>query len=230
MLTGATYRLLVLFDDTDRWTFTNLCQAAGYPTELGAYYIRRLIKDGYLQSVARGEYAITPKGSLRITITNGTHVAVPRPRLIVVLVPERGREYVVLRRKIQPFIGKYEWPGGAIEFGESLPVAADRMVARYFDRPYTPTFVGFFRKTERYDGSVFDDKLLAVYRVQIPAAHEVQRQSHTGMLECYSKAQLRTLPQAPQNLLHLHAYATAKTPQPYAEYTYELSPEDFLGE
>jgi len=42
MIQGAAFRVLACFHDQDVRSFTDICERAGYPTDLGGYYLRPL--------------------------------------------------------------------------------------------------------------------------------------------------------------------------------------------
>ena len=64
---------------------------AGYGTDLGGYYLRTLVRDGFLKKIERGQYSITIAGKHELAVTNnGSHVFVVRPRLAVLRVAHQG--------------------------------------------------------------------------------------------------------------------------------------------
>jgi hypothetical protein len=74
MIQGAAFRVLGCFYSRDVRSFAELCQEAGYPTDLGGYYIRQLIKGGYIEKAERGQYRLLAKGKQELAISYGKHM------------------------------------------------------------------------------------------------------------------------------------------------------------
>lgn len=212
MLTGVTHKLLLSFNTSDTWSLAELCRQTGYTPDLGTYYVKQLVKDGYLERISRGVYKITLKGAITLNRTKVDQLYVLRPRIVSVLVASQGDKYVVVRRKIQPYIGKAEWPAGAYELGESRPDAARRMCIRHTGYAGVPEYVGSFRQVETYNGEVVDDKILIVHTVQVPVSHILKTVSDTGTIELYTKEAMASIPHASQSLMDVFEFAMSKQP------------------
>jgi 8-oxo-dGTP pyrophosphatase MutT (NUDIX family) len=223
MIQAASYRLLNCFMLEEMISFSELCDRVGYPTDLGGYYIRGLVSQGYLDKTGRGQYTITPKGKQQVARAVGVRPFAARPRFLVLLIVRRGDEYVVLRRSRQPFIGRAEWPAGAIELGEPTPEAATRILRERLGVAAVPVFRNFFRRTDFYGGEVFDDKLFTAYEVALPA-DAVLQPGEIGELECVTLEGLQTITRPARSLTDI-----LKSELPYAERTYELTVDDLAN-
>lgn len=94
------------------------------PKELEAnlfmYHVKQLMKMGYVQKAASG-YELAPLG---LTYVDGlsTTDSKPRkqPKVISILVLQNTQgEWLLGRRKLQPYIGRLMFPSGKQHFGES---------------------------------------------------------------------------------------------------------------
>ena len=128
MIQGAAFRVLAGFYDSDSRNFADLCNRAGYPTDLGGYYIRHLLSGGYIEKAGRGQYRILPKGKQQLALIYGKQSLASRLRVSVAIVARQEGRLAVMRRKVQPFIGAVEWPAGAVNAGEEIQVAARRIL------------------------------------------------------------------------------------------------------
>jgi hypothetical protein len=226
MIQGAAFRVLACFYDQDSRSFVDICERAGYPTDLGGYYLRQLIAGEYIQKVDRGNYTVTTKGKQQLAFHYGKHFFAPHPRLMVAIIAKHADSYIVLQRSVQPFLDTYEWPAGTVAMGESLPDAVQRLALRRLGFSSEATFCGFFRRTDNYDDSVFDDKLFAVYTCTMPSDATIKDIANTGVITLQTRAQLDTLARPSKSLLDILAFAE-QPDVPLAEHAYDLVAADF---
>lgn len=197
-------------------------------TDLGGYYIRGLVKSGFLVKSGRGEYTLTHKGKRQLATSYGHSVFIDRPRLCAMIVAKQGDEYAVMERTRQPFIGAVEWPAGGVLSGESMPAAARRILADRLGIVGEPTPAGTFRRIDLYKDSVFDDKLFVVHTFEIPAGKPTQPGSLTGNNFLYNEKQLQKLGNPSKSLLDILAFV--KKGGGMEEFTYQISPDDLYSE
>jgi len=224
MVQGAAFRILACFYDVEVGGFAELCAKAGYPTDLGGYYIRQLIAGGYLEKIDRGQYQVLPKGKQEIARRYGRKLTELQPRLAVLLVARQNESYVVMRRKKQPFIDTAEWPAGMVGGGETVDEAAQRIAKIRLGVAVQPSLKGLFRRIDRYDGSLFDDKIFAVFTCDIAAGTSVKDVSDTGENKLYTAATLQTVEKPSRALLDIWRFSEGG--EPYAEYGYDLAVAD----
>lgn len=222
MLNSVTHNILLCFNNKDVWKLADLCRHIEYNPDHATYYIKLLMKDGYLEQIARGQYRITLKGSVQLNKTKVTKLHVWRPRPVVIIVAKKGDDYILLRRKIQPFINRVEWPAGAIELGEPMTVAAERMTTRHLGRKYKTTFVGFFRQIETSNSEIVDDKLLAIHAAQIPKNDLLKTESDTGFIELHNIKNIPLIQGASSSLVDI--YQAAISQSLYEEHIYSIAP------
>lgn len=225
MIQGAAFRILACFYNTDTRSFVEICESAGYPTDLGGYYIRQLVRGGYLEKINRGQYALLPKGKQELAFNYGKRMFAPRPRLMVLLVARRGPQLVLTRRTTQPFIGTAEWPAGAVGAGEKMQEAAVRMLRERVGCAGTPQLVGFFRRVDLYGDTLFDDKLFAVHVVDIQESTTINEQSQTGQIIMCGEADLPNIAKPAKSLLDIYHYSQSSTVG-LEEHTYSLVAAD----
>lgn len=224
MIQGAAFRVLAGFYDSDSRNFADLCERAGYPTDLGGYYIRQLVKGKYLEKTERGHYHILPKGKQELAFSYGKRLLELKPRLSVLIVVRQASAYLAIRRKVQPFIGVVEWPAGIVFAGETMDTAAKRVLQARFEVMTTPEFHGFFRRTDMYGDMVFDDKLFAIFTCNIPETAQPAAENSLGDTIVLSPETLQTLSNPSRALLDVLAFT--KSPVSLQERTYELTAGD----
>jgi hypothetical protein len=226
MLQGAAFRILACYYNQDLLNFVDLCESAGYPTDLGGYYIRQLVKGGYIGKEERGQYRILPKGKQHLAVYYGKQLFASRPRLAIVVVAKKGEAFIGLRRKVQPFVGVAEWPATAVEHGESLEAAAQRAIkSRLYDQERAVTLVGFFRRIDLYGNTVFDDKLFAVFTAALPDDAQLLLGGPTGDNILCTEQELYKLENPGKSLLDIFEYAKAGK-SGICERTYSLLASD----
>lgn len=230
MIQGSGMRVLECFLTQDTLNFAQLCKAAGYTTDLGGYYIRQLMRGGYLKKGDRGEYTILPKGKQELAQYYGTHRLVSRPRLVLLLVvASQGGRFVAMKRIRQPFINRVEWVAAAINGQETLAEAARRTAkVRLGVDNAEPQLVGFFRRIDMFKDSLFDDKLFAVHRLDLAEDTPVIPASEMGSLALYTQEELERLPTRSRALLDILRFVQ-KGGGTYEEHFYELDEAD-LGD
>lgn len=226
MIQASAYRILYCFLNNEVQSFSELCANAGYATDLGGYYIRQLLEGGYLEKQARGKYILTAKGKQQIAMADGKSPFVMRPRLVVLLVIRQGDTYLSIKRGRQPFIGTVEWPASAVQLGEPLAKAAERILQKRLHIKGVPKFRGFFRRSDFYvtEETPFDDKLFAVHTLTIPADTVVQADAPDELVAC-SVQEMSKLEHPAKSLLDIYQFLTGSG-SAYTEQRYILSKAD----
>lgn len=226
MLQGAALRILGCFYDSDRRGFSELCEGAGYPTDLGGYYIRQLVASGHIEKLERGQYGILPKGKQELAFRHGKSLFTPKPRLHVLLVARQKDTFIVLRRTVQPFMGSAEWLAGQVHWGESTQEAATRVLVRQVGHKGKLQFKGFFRRTDLYETSVFDDKLFAVYTALLADDAVLQPANKLGEIVPCTQAELAKINKPAKSLLDIFHYSQSSDSAPFKEQTYPITKTD----
>ena len=227
MIQVVEFRVLSCFFGQDSCRFAEICRRVGFPTDLGGYYIRRLVKSGSLTRSDRGIYTITYKGKQQLAGSYGREPIVIRPRLCAMIVAEQDGKFVALQRTRQPFIGAIEWPAGAIMHGENVSVAAKRILLERLGVSGTPSFVGMFRRIDMYNNAVFDDKLFALHTYKLPAAAMPQKEGFVGKTLLCSPDELLKLETPSKSLVDIFTFITSGASE-FIERTYQLQLEDLF--
>lgn len=84
------------------------------------YHLKQLISGGWVEKTEAG-YTLTPKGLMYVDGLSLTN-SLPRKQakiLSVIVLKNKKGEYLLARRKFQPFIGTLLFPGGKQHYGES---------------------------------------------------------------------------------------------------------------
>ncbi len=226
MLQMAAFRILAGFYDSDERSFVDLCASAGYPTDLGGYYIRQLIQGGYIQKVGRGRYAILPKGKQQVALKYHKPFFAPKPRFIVLLVVQQNDRYIVMRRKVQPFIGAAEWIAGEVQMGEQLTGAAERIAMARLGCSGAVRPVGLFRRIDHFDDFTFDDKIFAVHAVTLPASADITHANTWGEMLLLTELEVLAIERPSKSLLDIFRYTRLDNPPPFEEHSYTLQAAD----
>ncbi len=221
MVQNAGLRILRSFNNQNTRSFVELCKEAGYPTDLGGYYLRQLLQSNYLEKGERGLYILTPKGRRFLTITPGQKTQSVRPHVLV--VPQLDKSFVVLERNQQPFLNRKEWPATQIQAGESKDKALQRLLSERLAKATNVSFRGVFRRIDRYGGEIFDDKLFLVHSVILqdkPVSGVVN-----GVNLVVQETQLLELTYKSRSLLDIKNFLEPENH--YEERVYELDFADF---
>ena len=220
MVQKAGLRILNSFNNENSRNFVELCKEAGYPTDLGGYYLRQLVKSGYLDKGERGEYILSPKGRQYLA---SNHQASFTPRLHIMTVAAYKNDLVVLKRNQQPFLDVHEWPASAVSAAEIKAAALQRLLSERLSSAKSTDYVGVFRRIDMYDGELFDDKFFLVHKVELDQApiEEVINGINTRIEE----SRLESLKNKSRSLIDIYEFS--KNQHQYQEKTYELAYDDF---
>jgi len=228
LLFAGPFRILRAYAEADTLNFTELCNQASYPSDLGGYYIRQLVKDGFLKKTAHGQYTITALGKSYLAANlENTHQNI-LPRLILLFIARQHTSYITLRRQRQPYIGRLEWNGGKVRLGESIEHAKERILTERFGAVAPNILVGFFRRIDMFEEAVFDDKLFAVHEVDFSAVNLSLASNTQGQLISLSEHQLLSAEKLARSLLDILQWSKDDHHPVYIEHTYQLNSEDLM--
>lgn len=225
MARSKSLELLSCFYYKNTCSFIELCNTGGYSSDLGGYYIRQLMHDGYIEKVDRGQYQILPKGKRFLVANQNTLVTAPQARMSIALVLKQGDKYAVIRRTAQPFIDRIEWPTGSVKSGELLTDAADRVARERLGSPVDLQFHGFFRRVDVYEQDVFDDKLFAVHVGALPDDYVLRDHNKAGANCLLTSDQIHMAQLPSRSLVDIFTYTQAKLGN-YIEHRYDLDATD----
>lgn len=112
-----------LFLYADRLSFSQIEKAVGMRSNLLAYHLDRLIKEGILQKECQS-YRLTSMAERHIPLSSQHQSPLP----IILIAVTEGSQVLLLPRAKRPYKGHWSLPGGRIRTGESLEDAARRIV------------------------------------------------------------------------------------------------------
>lgn len=225
MAVSKALQLLSCFYYKNVCSFIELCNVGEYSSDLGGYYIRQLIHDGYIEKVDREQYQILPKGKHFLVANQNSLATPPQARMSIALVVRQGDKFVVTERAAQPFIGRVEWPTGSVKFGESLKDAASRIALARLGVSTPLLFHGFFRRIDMYEQDIFDDKLFAVHVALLASDEKVIDHNRAGLNKLYTAAELRESQLPSRSLIDIFEY-TLLDAGDYIERQYSLQAAD----
>lgn len=103
---------------------------SGVESNLFAYHLRLLMREGYVAKAPAGGYILQPKGKLYADQLGQDGLAPRMQAKIIVLLAIRDSrgQYILYRRNRQPFIGLMGFPYAKINLGERIADAADRQL------------------------------------------------------------------------------------------------------
>ncbi len=225
MALNKSLLLLSCFYYKNVCSFIELCNTGGYSSDLGGYYIRQLIHDGYIEKIDRGQYQILSKGKHFLVANQNALTTHPRARMSIALVAKQGDRFVVTERTAQPFIGRVEWPTGSVKSGESLKDAASRIAVERLGSSVPLQFHGFFRRIDMYEQDVFDDKLFVVHTAELPDDYVVTDHNKAGINRLYTAAGLQSSLSPSRSLIDIFEYTLSDSGD-YIEKRYDLQAAD----
>ncbi len=140
------------------------------PTQLESnsfmYHIKQLITSGYVEKTESG-YTLTPTG---LTYVDGLSLKSSKPRkqakiLSVIVLKNSKGEYILARRKYQPFIGTLLFPGGKQHYGESPEDHVVRELQEQFGLTGAPVRRGLVDQRTFSKGTLITHVLTHVYEM-----------------------------------------------------------------
>lgn len=135
------------------------------------YHVKQLISGGYVEKTAAG-YTLTPSG---LTYVDGLSLKNSQPRkqakiLSVIVLKNKRGEYILARRKYQPFVGTLLFPGGKQHYGESPEDHVVRELKEQFDLIGQPVRRGLVDQRTFSKGVLITHVLTHVYELAYDGA------------------------------------------------------------
>lgn len=136
-------------------------------SNLFIYHLKHLIAQKYVLKTDDG-YCLDVLG---MTYVDGLSFAKTKPRkqpkiLSILSIKNNEGQYLLAKRKLQPFIGTYLFPGGKQHFGESAETHIAREVTEQFDVSASVMRRGMIDQRNYIDGRVVTHILGHVYQVE----------------------------------------------------------------
>jgi DNA-binding HxlR family transcriptional regulator len=122
-------RIVALFSDNRQLTFSRIERALGIRSNLVAYHVGELVKEGLL--VKHGAaYRLSPLGeSLLPVVRTDGHMRAALP--VVLIAARSGARVLLIKRDKRPYHGYWGLVGGKLLFGESIDACCRRQLATY---------------------------------------------------------------------------------------------------
>lgn len=225
MASSKSLQMLSSFYYKNVCSFIELCNVGDYSGDLGGYYIRQLVHDGYIEKIDRGQYQILAKGKHYLVANPQKLTTSHQARMSIALVVKQDDKFAVIHRTAQPFIGRTEWPTGSVRPGETLSEASNRVALERLGIPVSLKFHGFFRRIDTHEQEVFDDKLFAVHVGELPDDYTLIGNNKVGVNRLYDTEELRSLPLPSKSLIDILEY-TLFSRHNYIERKYQLEAID----
>lgn len=93
------------------------------------YHLTQLVKDGYVEQLDRGLYALTTSGKHHVdTLSEGRVTARPMPKVITYTLLRDTDTILLYKKPKQPYLGLLNMVGGKLHEGETAQHAAAREV------------------------------------------------------------------------------------------------------
>lgn len=128
------------------------------------YHVNLLIKQEYIEK-SDTKYRLSPKG---LTYVDGLSLKNSNPRkqpkiLCVLVLRNKNGDYLLARRKYQPFIGTLLFPGGKQHYGESPEAHVSRELKEQFGLAGEPVRRGVVDQRTYLTGRLITHVLALVY-------------------------------------------------------------------
>lgn len=147
--------------------FTQMQKIAGLDSDHFKFHIQRLIELGYIEKVERGIYQLTTAGkeyANRLDTDKSKIERQPKSAVIIVLQDEKNNVLVQERLK-HPYYGFWGYPGGKIQWGETIMRAAERELLEETGLSAELTYMGVYHEhvEEKESGNMLEDKIFHVF-------------------------------------------------------------------
>ncbi len=168
------------------------------------YHLQQLIKDGLIEQVARGQYALSQKGlHFTDTLSLTQHSATPMPKVITYTLLKSGKNIVLQQKQKQPYLGLYNMIGGKVHEGETTQEAAVREIQEKTGIHITPRHTGVFEVIIRQSGNILTHAIAYTYEAEITA--EQCEFAHSFVVQHANIAHTKNLaPDTLPILMHTH--------------------------
>lgn len=135
------------------------------------YHLKQLITGGWVEKTDAG-YTLTPKG---LTYVDGLSLKSSLPRkqakiLSVIVLKNKKGQYLLAKRKFQPFIGTLLFPGGKQHYGESPEDHVARELKEQFGLTGAPVRRGLIDQRTYKKEALVTHVLTHVYELEYDGA------------------------------------------------------------
>lgn len=149
--------------------FSELMRPTDLESDNFKFYLRSMIKEGWVTKTAEGDYQLSTAGKVFANNLNETERTTQRqPKLSVVIVVSRqtggARQFLLHQRARHPFYGFWGFLSGPIRWGELPEEAAQRELMKQSGLEASLTARGIYRqRTYKADSStLLEDGLFTV--------------------------------------------------------------------
>lgn len=116
--------------------FNSLMQPTDHTSDTFKFHLRKLVKMGYVTKLDTGEYQLTVSGKeYANTLDEQKRMPKKQPKLAVMLLVTRQSnnetEYLLYKRKVNPFYGYWTAMTDAVLWGESFEAAALKRLKKH---------------------------------------------------------------------------------------------------
>lgn len=172
----------------------------GMESNIFMYHLKQLIKDGYVTKNATN-YSLSPKGLSYVDgLSFDSRMPRKQPKIIAIIALRNSKgEWLMSRRKIQPYINQYMLPSGKQHYGEapedhivrelqeqigSVPAVERRgfVDVRIEQGGQTITHINGHVYTGTYDGPVPEDNEKFSYHF-LPVTDEIMVERTTEIID-----------------------------------------------
>jgi 8-oxo-dGTP diphosphatase len=155
--------------------FAELQKSTKLTSDHFTFHIQRLVDIGLVERESHGKYRLTVKGKEYANRLDTDERAIERQgKIAVLVVPVRTRqsgetEYMVQKRKKQPFYGYHGFMTGKLRWGETVSEGAARELEEETGMAAKITIKGMYHKMDYTDdGQMLEDKHFYVVRADAP--------------------------------------------------------------
>jgi predicted transcriptional regulator/ADP-ribose pyrophosphatase YjhB (NUDIX family) len=211
--------------------FTELMRPTGLTSDNFKFYLRELVKLGWIKKAADGLYELTSSGKELANNLDETRQTIQKqPKVSVLIIASRQNaddetEYLFQQRLRHPYYGMWGSLTGPVQWGESIELTAQVELHKQTGLSAEFEIRSFCRVTDHdSSGSLLEDKLFAVV-VTTKLSGYLDAPWDGGINEWMTLATLAT--QAKYFPLTADLIELAESSRPYASFVQRYSLDDY---
>ncbi|MEI7960992.1 MAG: NUDIX domain-containing protein [archaeon] len=181
-------KLFKQFVYAERLSFSEIARRSKIPSNLLAYFVKKMVKKGILQKTSEGSYELSSKGEKLLPFY--TEIESITPLVVVLVMLVKGGKILLLKRKRRPYRGLWGIISGRMLLDESINSATKRICAQKAGAVCVYEKVSAVVHERLIDGEAKHSFVFFVVRAMIKSKDVVEISSSEEELKWFSLVQL----------------------------------------